>query len=190
MNNYILFISSSKIFSYAGQRIGIMAISDQLFQRDYPDLQERFKGTTFGAIVTLRLLYSLSSGTSHSAQWALAGMLKAVNEGSFNFVNDVKEYGERAREMKALFLKNGFKIVYQNDLGVPIADGFYFTLSYPGMTGNELVANLLYYGISAIALDNTGSEEEGIRACVSFVRRDQFPALEERLKLFHENFSK
>ncbi len=189
-DNYILFISSSKIFSYAGQRIGIMAISDKLFSRDYPDLQERYKGTTFGATVTLRLLYSLSSGTSHSAQWALAGMLKAVNDGEYNFVEGVKEYGERAHEMKALFLKNGFKIVYQKDLDVPIADGFYFTLGYPGMTGNQLVANLLYYGISAIALDNTGSEEEGIRACVSFVKRDQFPALEERLKLFNENFSK
>ncbi len=188
-NNYILFISSSKIFSYAGQRIGIMAISDQLFNRDYPDLQERFKGTTFGATVTLRLLYSLSSGTSHSAQWALAGMLKAVNDGALNFVNEVKEYGERAHKMKALFVQNGFKIVYQKDLEVPIADGFYFTVGYPGMTGNELVANLLYYGISAIALDNTGSEEEGIRACVSFVKKDQFSELEKRLKLFDENFS-
>ena len=54
---------------------------------------------------------------------------------------------------------------------------------------NELVANLLYYGISAIALDNTGSNEEGIRACVSFVKREQFPELEKRLILFNENFS-
>ncbi len=188
--NYILFISSSKIFSYAGQRIGIMAISDKLFSRDYPDLQERFKGTTFGATITLRLLYSLSSGTSHSAQWALAAMFKAANDGEFNFVDGIKAYGDRAKEMKRLFLENGFKIVYQTDLGVPIADGFYFTIGYPGMTGNELVANLLYYGISAIALDNTGSEEEGIRACVSFVLPEQFGDLEERLKLFNENFSK
>lgn len=188
-DNYILFISSSKIFSYAGQRIGIMAISDTLFNRDYPDLQERFKGTSFGATVTLRLLYSLSSGTSHSAQWALAGMLKAVNDGDYNFVDGVKEYGERARQMKAMFLNNGFHIVYQKDLDEPIADGFYFTLGYPGMSGNELVANLLYYGISAIALDNTGSEEEGIRACVSFVKADQFADLEERLKLFNQHFN-
>lgn len=189
-DNYILFISSSKIFSYAGQRIGLMAVSDTLFNRDYPDLQERFNGTSFGAIVTLRLLYSLSSGTSHSAQWALAAMLKEVNEGNFNFVDGIKEYGERAHEMKALFLKNGFNIVYKKDLDVPIADGFYFTIGYPGMTGNQLVANLLYYGVSAIALDNTGSEEEGIRACVSFVKKEQFPALAERLKLFNEHFSK
>ncbi len=189
-NNYILFISSSKIFSYAGQRIGVMIIPESLFDRDYPVLQKRFQSTTFGSTITLRLLYSISSGTSHSAQWALTAMLKAVNEGSYNYVDGVKEYGEKARVMKHLFLDSGFDIVYKNDIDQPIADGFYFTISYPGMTGNELVANLIYFGISAIALDNTGSEEEGIRACVSFVKREQFGDLEERLKAFNKTFSK
>ena len=188
-SNYILFISSSKIFSYAGQRCGLMVISDQLYDREYEGLQKRFQGPTFGSTITLRILYSISSGTSHSAQWALASMLKSVSDGEFNFVEDVKEYGEKAKVMKKLFLDNGFDIVYKKDLDEPIADGFYFTLFYPGMTGNELVENLLYYGISAIALDNTGSEEEGIRACVSFVQRNQFEELEERLKSFHANFS-
>jgi aspartate/methionine/tyrosine aminotransferase len=187
-DNYVLFISSSKIFSYAGQRCGIMAISDKLYQRDYPDLQARFRGTNFGSTITLRILYSVSSGTSHSAQWALAAMLKAANEGTFNFVDEVKEYGRKAAVMKDLFLNNGFDIVYKKDIDVPIADGFYFTVSYPGMTGNQLVENLLYYGISAIALDNTGSNEEGIRACVSFVKKEQFGELESRLRLFNENF--
>ncbi len=186
--NFILFISSSKIFSYAGQRCGLMVISNELFQREYPDLQERFMSSTFGNTITLRLLYSISSGTSHSAQWALTAMLKAANNGEFNFVEDVKEYGEKAKVMKKLFLRNGFNMVYKTDLDVPIADGFYFTLSYPGMTGNQLVENLLYYGISAIAVDNTGSNEEGIRACVSFVQKEQFGQLEERLKSFNQNF--
>jgi aspartate/methionine/tyrosine aminotransferase len=188
-DHYILFVSSSKIFSYAGQRIGLMIISDALFKRDYANLQKRFKGTDFGSTVTLRLLYAFSSGTSHSAQWALTAMLRAVNEGRLNFVEGVKEYGERAGTMKRLFLENGFRIVYEKDIDQPIADGFYFTLSYPGMTGNELVANLLYYGISAISLNNTGSNEEGIRACVSFVKPGQFPDLEKRLKLFNKAFS-
>ncbi|MDX9933284.1 MAG: pyridoxal phosphate-dependent aminotransferase, partial [Bacteroidales bacterium] len=82
----------------------------------------------------------------------------------------------------------GFKIVYDMDENNPVADGFYFTVSYPGMSGDQLLDEFLYYGISAIALSTTGSERtEGIRACVSLVHRDQFPALEERLKLFHEN---
>ncbi len=187
-DNYILFISSSKIFSYAGQRCGMMVISDKLYHREYQNLQERFYSPTFGSTITLRILYSLSSGTCHSAQWALTAMFKAANEGRFNFVNEVKEYGEKAKIMKALFLKNGFKIVYDKDLDEPIADGFYFTISYPGMTGSELVKNLLYFGISAIALSNTGSNEEGIRACVSFVQRDQFEDLDERLQLFNKQF--
>jgi aspartate/methionine/tyrosine aminotransferase len=187
--NYILFVSSSKIFSYAGQRCGLMMISDMLYRRDYPDLQKRFGGTDFGSTITLRLLYALSSGTCHSAQWALAAMLKAANDGQYNFVENVKEYGEKARVMKHLFVENGFTIVYEKDLEVPIADGFYFTVGYPGMTGNQLVENLLYYGISAIALDNTGSREEGIRACVSFVKREQFPELEKRLQMFNKKFS-
>ena len=188
-DNYILFISSSKIFSYAGQRCGLMAISDSLYERDYPQLQQRFKGTSFGAIITLRILYAVSSGTCHSAQWALAAMLKAANEGAFNFVEGVKEYGERAKAMKKMFMDNGFDLVYKNDLDKPLADGFYFTVSYPGMTGDQLVENLLYYGISAISLDNTGSNEQGIRACVSFVQREQFPELQNRLQRFNENFT-
>ncbi|KAF0237478.1 MAG: Aspartate/tyrosine/aromatic [Prolixibacteraceae bacterium] len=187
-DNYVLFISSSKIFSYAGQRCGLMVISDKLYSREFPDLQKRFESPTFGSTIVLRLLYSISSGTSHSAQWALAAMLEAANSGKFNFVDDVKAYGKKAKVMKKLFVENGFEIVYKTDLDEPIADGFYFTLSYPGMTGNQLVANLLYYGISAIALDNTGSNEEGIRACVSFVQPEQFDELEKRLKLFNDNF--
>jgi hypothetical protein len=165
-----------------------MVISNQLYNREFPDLQKRFESPTFGSTIVLRLLYSISSGTSHSAQWALAAMLEASNNGKFNFVEDVKAYGEKAHVMKKLFVENGFEIVYKTDLDEPIADGFYFTLSYPGMTGNQLVENLLYYGISAIALDNTGSDEEGIRACVSFVQPGQFDDLEKRLQLFNAEF--
>ena len=100
----------------------------------------------------------------------------------------VKEYGEKAKVMKALFIKYGFRIVYEKDIDQPIADGFYFTIGYPGFRGDELVEELLYYGISAIALNITGSAyPEGLRACVSQVRRNQFEVLEERLRCFAEN---
>ncbi len=70
----------------------------------------------------------------------------------------------------------------------PIADGFYFTFSYPGLSGEELLSELIYYGISAISLAITGSTRlEGIRACVSLVKREQFPTLKERLKKFNQN---
>lgn len=187
-DNYILFISSSKAFSYAGQRIGMMVISDALFKRNFPDLQRFYASDNFGRAMIFGTVYALSSGTSHSAQYALAAILKAANDGTFNFIEDVKEYGEKARIMKKMFTDNGFNIVYDMDENEPIADGFYFTISYPGFTGVELLEELVYYGISAISLAITGSERiEGLRACVSLVKRSQFPELEYRLKKFHEN---
>jgi aspartate/methionine/tyrosine aminotransferase len=185
--NYILLISSSKAFSYAGQRIGLMMVSEKVFEIQSRDLLRYYTTDIFGRALIYGTLYALSAGTAHSAQYALAAMLKAVNDGSYDFVEVVKEYGAKAKIMKKLFLENGFRIVYDKDEGVPIADGFYFTISYPGIDGDQLLEELIYYGISAIALRITGSERhEGLRACVSLVKREQFPALEARLKKFHE----
>ena len=187
-NNYILLVSSSKAFSYAGQRVGMMVISDKLYNRKYPDLKRYYSTDKFGYSMIYGAVYALSAGTSHSGQYALAAMLKAANDGIFNFVKLVAEYGEKAKIMKKLFTGNGFKIVYDKDMDVPIADGFYFTISYPGFTGADLVNELLYYGISAISLDITGSERsEGLRACVSQVSREQFPELDKRLNSFHKD---
>ena len=186
--NYVLFISASKIFSYAGQRGAIMAISNSLWDRQYENLAIRFGSKPFGFTIVMQVLYALSSGITHSTQHALAAMFKAASDGEFNFIEDVKEYGRKAKAMKDMFVANGFTIVYEKDGDEPIADGFYFTIGYPGMTGGELLQNLLYYGISAITLKNTGSEKEGLRACVSHVKRDQFEDLGKRLKLFNENF--
>ncbi len=189
-DNYILFISSSKVFSYAGQRIGMMVISDKLFNCRCEALKPHFNTDIFGRAMIFGTVYALSSGTSHSAQYALAAMLKAVNDGEFNFIENVKVYGEKAQIMKKLFTDNGFRIVYDTDIDKPIADGFYFTISYPGYTGEQLIEELVYYGISAISLAITGSgRTEGLRACVSLVHPDQFPALEERLKKFYAHNS-
>lgn len=187
-DNYILTISSSKAFSYAGQRVGMMIISDELYERSYPNLKKYYTKDQFGHSMIYGSIYALSAGISHSAQYALAAIFKAANNGELNFVEEVKEYGEKAKIMKKLFTENGFKIVYDKDEDDLIADGFYFTFSYPGYTGEELLNELLYYGISAISLAITGSERlEGIRACVSLVRRDQFKDLEFRLKRFNED---
>lgn len=186
--NYVLFISASKIFSYAGQRGAIMAISNALWNRQYENLETRFGNKPFGFVIVMQVLYALSSGITHSVQYALAAMLKAASDGEFNFIDEVKEYGRKAKIMKDLFTSNGFEIVYGKDGDEPIADGFYFTIGYPGMTGSKLLYNLLHYGISAISLKNTGSEKEGLRACVSHVKREQFDELEKRLKQFNEEF--
>lgn len=186
-DNYILQISGSKAFSYAGQRIGVTAISDKLYYRAYEGLNQRYGGGTFGTVYIHRVLYALSSGTSHSAQYALAAMFKAASDGNFDFISIVKEYGRRAERLKQIFTNHGFQIVYDHDLDEPIADGFYFTISYPGMTGSELMEELIYYGVSAISLSTTGSNQQGLRACTSFIKDHQYDLLEERLRLFELN---
>ena len=186
-DQYILLLSASKIFSYAGQRIGMMMISESLRVRKYSNLKNYFNSDLLGHFISYGVLYATTAGTSHSAQYALASMLKAVNDGEIDFALALHPYGEKAKRMKALFLKYGFYIVY-TDEDCDLADGFYFTIAYPEMNSAELMKQFLYYGISAISLAITGSDDpNGLRACVSFVRLDQMEELEERLKAFVES---
>jgi aspartate/methionine/tyrosine aminotransferase len=183
--DYVILLSSSKVFSYAGQRIAIMAISDHLFRRSYPDLLRYYSSAEFGHAAIFGALYGISAGCAHSVQYGLAALLKAVNDGEFNFRDSIMEYGRKSHRMKELFVSNGFSIVYDRDLEERIGDGFYFTISYPGMTGEQLLNELLLYGISAITLETTGSDRhEGLRACVSMVPVSMFDDLEKRLRKF------
>ena len=186
-DNYMLLISGSKAFSYAGERIGVTCISDKLFHRHFKDLAERYEGLPFGLVFSTRMLYALSSGTSHSAQYAMAAMLKAATDGEYNFRKEVIVYGERAHKLKDIFCRHGFHIVYDKDLDVPVADGFYFTIGYQGMTSGELAKELMYYGVSAICLITTGSHQEGLRVCTSFIEDHQYDQLEERMTIFQKN---
>jgi hypothetical protein len=166
----------------------MMAISDHLFERSYPDLLRYYSTDKFGHSAIFGALYGLSAGVTHSVQYGLAALIKAVNDGEYKYTDDVREYGEKAKEMKKMFLTNGFEIVYDRDLDEPLADGFYFTICYPGMPGETLIEELLRYGISAISLMTTGSKRcDGLRACVSLVPRTQFPELNTRLKQFNED---
>lgn len=186
-DNYMLLISGSKAFSYAGERIGVVCISDKLFHRHYPDLAARYEGLPFGLVFSTRMLYALSSGTSHSAQYALAAMFRAACDGEYNFRNEVKVYGDRAHKLKEIFCRHGFHIVYDKDGDQPVADGFYFTIGYKGMTSGELAHELMYYGVSAICLITCGSEQQGLRVCTSFIEDHQYAQLEERMQIFAEN---
>jgi hypothetical protein len=166
-----------------------MCISNTLYNKHFHNLLTRYGIETFGNVMIQRVLYTLSAGASHSSQYALAAMLKAASDGQFEFLEDVHEYELRAREMKQMFVCNGFTITYPNDIDTPIANGFYFTISYGQMTAGELLQELLRYGISAIALYSTGSNREGLRICVSQTKREKLPVLQERLTLFKQQNS-
>lgn len=187
-NQYLLLISSSKAFSYAGQRVGMLCISDALWGRRFPELRRFYSTDHFGETLVLGTLYATTAGVSQTAQHGLAALLSAANDGTYDFLKSVRRYGSRAKTMKESFVEGGFEFVYDQDIDKPIADGFYFTVAYPGLTGEELIKELLYYGISAISLGQTGSERtEGIRACVSLVHEDELPELRRRLRLFRRH---
>ena len=186
-DNYMLLISGSKAFSYAGERIGVVCISDKLFHRHFEQLSQRYQGLPFGLVFSTRMLYALSSGTSHSAQYAMAAMLKAASDGTYDFRKEVSVYGQRAHKLKEIFCRHGFHVVYDKDLDQPVADGFYFTIGYKKMTSGELAKELMYYGVSAICLITTGSHQEGLRVCTSFIEDHQYAQLEERMTIFEAN---
>ena len=187
-DNYILMLSSSKIFSYAGQRAALACISDVLFDRHYPALAARYHDAgVFGPTFTASILYMITSGCTASTQYGYAEMLRLSCEGKINFVEDTREYERRANRMKKIFTDNGFHIVYDHDVTQAVGDGFFFTIGYGNMTGGKLLKELLSYGVSSINLSTTGSMREGVRACVSRMRDELYPVMEERMKAFNED---
>lgn len=187
-DNYILMLSSSKIFSYAGQRAALACISDVLFDRHFPALAGRYHDAgVFGPTFTASILYMITSGCTASTQYGYAEMLRLSCEGKINFVEDTREYERRANRMKKIFTDNGFHIVYDHDVTQAVGDGFFFTIGYGNMTGGKLLKELLSYGVSSINLSTTGSIREGVRACVSRMRDELYPVMQERMKAFNED---
>jgi len=187
-DQYIILISSSKMFSYAGQRVAVAVLSPALFNERSDNLKKYFQTDNLGHAFVHGGMYPTTSGVSQSSQYGLAALLRAAVKGDFTFTDSIREYEQRAKAMKKVFLENGFRLVYDNDLGEPLADGFYFTISYPGMDGCQLLEELIYYGISAISLVTTGSSRtEGIRACVSFTKLEDIPELTFRVEAFRKD---
>ena len=184
-DNYILLISASKIFSYAGQRIAMVCMSDAVYHRHYDTYEKFYEMPQMGDAYVFGVLYCASSGTCHSAQYAMAKMLGMAAEGKLRFVEHTEEYGRRSAILKKLLKENGFELVYKLDGDEPIADGFFLTASYGDMTGEELQKELLRYGVATISLPSTGSKQEGVRITVSMIsNKEDFDRLEERLKKF------
>ena len=103
-NNYIIMLSSSKIFSYAGQRMALTCISDKLYDRHFPALAQRYNDSgVFGQTLVASILYMITSGCTASTQYAYAEMLRLSTEGKINFVEDTREYARRAEKMKKIF---------------------------------------------------------------------------------------
>ena len=184
-DNYILLLSASKIYSYAGQRIALCCISDKLFERQFPALDARYHDSgVFGETLTASILYMITSGCTYSTQKGYAEMLELSCDGVIDFVEDTREYERRAARMKAIFKKHGFHVVYSRDVKEEVGDGFFFTIGYPGISSDSLVVELVKYGVSCISLSTTGSEQRGIRACVSRMEEEMYDMLDKRMEEF------
>ena len=59
------------------------------------------------------------------------------------------------------------------DLDELIADGFYFTITSRD-DKCELAHELMYYGECHLSYYMTGSHQEGLRVCTSFVKDNQY----------------
>ena len=188
-DNYILLLSGSKMFSYAGQRIAVVAMSPLLAERCFDGFAKRYGNDgQFRRNFIFNILYVLSSGVPHSVQYALTAMFRAASDGRLNYVDHVREYARRAAQVKEIMTRNGFHVVYDKDCDVEVGDGFFFTFGYKDMTGEQLINKLIYYGISAITLAPTGSSREGLRGCVSMISDYQYDEFEKRLKLFSQDY--
>lgn len=184
-DNYLILFSSSKVFSFAGQRVGAMMISDKLYERSFDNLLQIGENDKLGPALVQDGVYVVSAGASHSAQYGLTGMLKAANNGDFNFLERVKIYAERAVEMKKIFLDNGFQILYDKDGVEELADGFYFTVTFPGLSDEEIMQRFFRTGLGTISLSIMGSKgNPGVRISTSKVDKSEFKILNERLQNF------
>lgn len=187
-DNYILLLSGSKIFSYAGQRIALVCMSEKVFDRKSTFLEEFYEMPSFGDAYIYGVLYCASSGTCHSAQYALAAMMEASVKNELPFIDHCREYAIKANRAKKSFLDNGFHIVYEYDGDQPISDGFFFTVGYKDLSAMELQLELLRYGVAAISLASAGSEQAGVRVCVSMLRSEEdFEKLQHYLEKFAED---
>lgn len=189
--NCVHLVSCSKIFSYAGERAAVIAVHPDLAHRHFPPLTERYHGDgQFMRTLVYQVLYAISSGMSHSVQYAMAAMFNAACEGKINFVANTHIYAERAKRIKEIMEKHHFHVVYDRDADDRlVGDGFFFTFTYRDWTGEQLLNKLIYYGVSAISLLSTGAVREGMRGCASAIRDDQYDDLDERLALFDRDFA-
>ena len=125
--NCVHLVSCSKIFSYAGERAAVIAVNPDLAHRHFPALTTRYNSDgQFMRTLVYQILYAISSGVSHSVQYAMAAMMNAAAEGKINFVQNTHIYADRARRIKQIMEKHNFRVVYDKDAdNQPVGDGFF-----------------------------------------------------------------
>ena len=91
----ISLVSSSKIFSYAGQRIALTIISPELMEKEAPGLMRNFGTSNIGHALLHGVLYPVAACVPESPQYGLLALLKAVNGGDQSLFEPAREYARR-----------------------------------------------------------------------------------------------
>lgn len=182
-DEYFIVLSASKMLSYAGERIGFLVASSALLDRTSANLEG-----AFGASLVKRacgsFIFNLTAGAPHSSQYGVTDVLNAINSGAIDLDGVLSIYMERSRVVKQLLKEGGFYLIYGGG-GADELDGFYICFGYPGMSGVELLKELLYVGVTVLPLSVFSSERaDGVRACVGRLNDQSLALLASRLKLF------
>lgn len=176
-------LSASKMLSYAGERVGFLIGNEGLLASASSSLAHT-SGLESIARTCSSMVFNLTGGAPHSAQFGVAQALEAINQGKIDLERVLSVYAERARQLKELLLQNGFYLIYA-DAAAKHADGFYVCFGYPGLTGNELLRRLLTYGVTVLPLPLFGSNRcDGVRACVGRLDERSMALLAKRLTGF------
>lgn len=186
-HQYFLVLSTSKMLSYAGERIGFLVGATSLLAYQADALQRDF-GFTSVRRACGSLIFNITGGASHSAQYAVQDIFHAINTQKYNVDAALNTYLSRAERLKSLLQENGFYLVYENaeqDQG-----GFYVSFAYPGLTEMQLLQSLLYIGVTVLPLSIFGSQRiDGVRACVGRLSEQKLTLLSERLPQFKRSIS-
>ncbi len=182
-DEYFLVLSSSKMLSYAGERVGFLVGSPRLLARTSFCLDAAFATTSVRRACS-SLIFNLTAGAPHSAQYAVASVLDAVNKGRYPLAEALAVYRHRARRLNGILKKNGFYTLYTAD-EEEATNGFYVNFGYPGLSEMTLMKALLRVGVAVLPLSIFGSvRTDGVRACVGRLEESMMPELEARLTGF------
>lgn len=188
---WTMIISGSKMFNYAGERIGVSILSDRVAQIKSEHLRPTFaRGDYWNAFVQGGL-YSSVASVSQSAQRAFAAALvAATDKRKFDYFEYDRPYEERARKTKRILTANNFTIPYNRDDMGEIGHGYYFTAAHSAFaSGEQLAFAMIPYGMTAVPLVGFGgTRTEGVRICCSRVDGHLFKKLEERARLFNKKY--
>jgi len=130
IDDYILVLSTSKMLSYAGERIGFMVGSPHLLNTESSKLKQRF-GMTSVRRACGSLIFNLTGGAPHSAQYAVADVIDSINRGYYDIDNFLSTYTKRAKKLSKILSDNGFYLVYSSGIDEDLK-GFYVSFGYPG----------------------------------------------------------